>query len=114
MTPTTDPIDPKTRELLRKAGAPEWYPQEAPRHETSSTYDGRVVKFVCPTCGYIRHVVVATRETAIVNKGDPWASHSGVTAPEIFGLINLEIQNSLSSGLADHLFSFLNGNDEGA
>ena len=99
--------NPRTRELLRKAGAPEWYPEDAPRHETTANYDGEAVRFVCPTCGYIRHVVMATGDTRVINKGNPWAFHFGASAPEIFNVGSVEIQKSLSSGLAERLFGFL-------
>ena len=107
--------NPRTRELLRKAGAPEWYPEDAPRHETTANYDGEVVRFVCSICGYIRHVIIATGETRVINKGNPWAFHFGNSAPEIFRVgdggsnLPMGIQKSLSSGLAERLFGFLKG-----
>ncbi|OGM34650.1 hypothetical protein A3D01_06440 [Candidatus Woesebacteria bacterium RIFCSPHIGHO2_02_FULL_39_13] len=112
------PIDP--REGLRRFGAPEWYPQEAPKHKTNSTstHDGNVVEFVCPECGYIRHDDVAARRSILVNKGDPWALHYSSFVEEVFNITNIEITKieirSSPPSLADQLFNFLNRNDEEA
>jgi len=100
-------MNPHIREILNKIGAPEWFPQDAPKHETTATYDGKVVSFVCSTCGYIRQVIVTTGKTSVINKGEPWALHFGSSAPEIFNVGSVEIQKSLSSGLAERLFGFL-------
>ena len=90
---TSDPNDPKFREALRELGAPEWYPQDAPKHicdgSFEQTEDGKdIAKFVCPDCGYEKHFV----EDALinVNEGDRWALHSGGTRG--IAITNVEAQ----------------------
>jgi len=93
----TDPNDTEFRKTLRELGAPDWYPQDAPRHTVSGTSeqneDGTwVSKFVCPICGWEKHFESGENgEMKTINAGDIWAFHSGSTAPEILQIIGLNV-----------------------
>ncbi len=94
---TSDPNDPEFREAMREVGAPDWYPQDAPRHTISGTStqkeDGTwLSKLVCPICGWEKHFVSGEKGSAItINAGDRWAIHSGSTAPEVFQITDLKV-----------------------
>ena len=100
MTIFTDPNDPEFRKALRELGAPEWYPQDAPRHIVSGSSeqlsDGTwLSKLVCPICGWEKHFVSGenmNRSMKSINEGDRWAFHQGSTAPEILQITGVEVQ----------------------
>ena len=87
---TSDPNDPEIRKALRELGAPDWYPQDAPRHTITGTSEQKeggmwLSKLVCPICGWEKHFVSGEKGSMkTINEGDRWAHHSGSTAPEIF------------------------------
>lgn len=78
-----DSNDAKFRATMRKIGAPEWFPQDAPMHVTNGEAeqnddDTWTSKFVCPICGWERHFVSGEKGTMhTVAIGDKWAFHSG-------------------------------------
>jgi len=86
----TNPDDPEFRKALRELGAPDWYPQDAPRHTVTGNYDNDIVVFVCPICGWEKHITTGEQRTlTTINKGNEWALHSGSTAPEIFKITGI-------------------------
>ncbi len=74
------------RAALRKIGAPDWFPQDAPRHKTDGLVEQDVYKFSCPECGWERHFV--GDDVLVVSEGYKWAEHTGSTMPglEITGV----------------------------
>ena len=79
------------REALRAIGAPDWFPQDAPKHTTNLEVEQnkkgeRIHKFSCPKCGWERHFIGP--EMLVVVEGDKWAFHSscGDGSVEIMGL----------------------------
>ncbi len=93
MNITTDPNSPEFREALRKIGAPEWFPQNAPRHITTGISEQKengtwLSKFTCPICGWEKHFESGEEGLMkTVNKGDRWTHHSGSIGPiEITGI----------------------------
>lgn len=95
---TSDPNDPEFRKALRELGAPDWYPQEAPRHTIIGTPEQKedgtwISKLVCPICGWEKHFESGKNGSMkTINPGEKWAIHSGSTAPEIFKISRLEIK----------------------
>lgn len=93
---TSDPNDPELRKALRELGAPDWFPQDAPRHTVTGTSeqneDGTwISKLVCPICGWEKHFVSGEKGSMkTINAGDKWAHHSGSTAPELLRITGLE------------------------
>lgn len=79
----TDANDPEFRAELRKIGAPEWFPQDAPRHITDGTSEQKddgtwLTKFVCSICGWEKHFLSGDEGTMhTIAIGDRWALHSG-------------------------------------
>ena len=98
MTIITDPHDPEFRKALRELGAPEWYPQDAPRHTAHGTSeqldDGSwLSKLVCPICGWEKHFVSGEKGSMkTISEGDRWAFHQGSTAPDILQITGVEVQ----------------------
>lgn len=83
---TTNPDDPEFRKALRELGAPDSFPQNAPRHVADGTcepnHDGTwTVRYVCSHCGWEKHFHISDkgRQKETINQGDPWAHHSGTT-----------------------------------
>jgi hypothetical protein len=93
---TSNPNDPEFRKALRELGAPDWYPQDAPRHivtgSSENNEDGSwLSKLVCPICGWEKHIVSGDAGSMItINEGDKWAIHSGSTTPETFQIVGFK------------------------
>ena len=93
---TSDPNDPEFRKALRELGAPDWYPQDAPRHTVTGISEQKedgtwISKLVCPICGWEKHFESGEEGSMkSINAGDRWAIHSGSNAPEIFKISGLE------------------------
>ena len=93
---TSDPKDPEFRKALRQLGAPDWYPQDAPRHIVTGSSEKNgdntwLSKLICPICGWEKHFISGEEGTMkTINEGDRWAIHSGSTAPEIFQITGLK------------------------
>lgn len=104
---TSDINDPEFRRALRELGAPDWYPQDAPRHVLKGTSEQKedgiwLSKLICPICGWEKHFVSGEKGSMItINEGDRWALHSGSTAPEIFQITGLEANSRSSSDEED-------------
>ena len=86
------------REALRLIGAPDWFPQDAPRHKTNGVVeqddDGDWVhKFSCPECGWERYFV--GDDMFEIHEGDKWAIHSGGIGLEITGVTIRQIDPRL-------------------
>ena len=118
MSIITDPNDPEFRKALRELGAPDWYPQDAPRHTVSGTTeqleDGTwLSKLICPVCGWEKHFISGqsifsskSKTIKTINEGDRWAHHSGSTAPDLFQItaVNMEV---VKQELPDEFEEFL-------
>ncbi len=93
----TNPNEPEFRRALRELGAPDWFPQDAPRHIASVTSEQNedgvwLSKLVCPICGWEKHFVSGEKVSMkTINVGDEWAHHSGSTAPEIFQITGIKV-----------------------
>lgn len=78
------------RAALRKAGAPEGWPENIQRHGVtgSSKLNDKnkwVYMFSCPLCGWERHF--CGEEILMISEGDKWAEHRGGTGGlEITGI----------------------------
>jgi hypothetical protein len=73
---TTDPTDPDFREALRKIGAPEWYPQEAPIHKIElEQLNEYTTRLWCPECGWEK--LYNGKRLQTTKEGDKWALHMG-------------------------------------
>jgi hypothetical protein len=74
---TTDPDDPGFREALRKQGAPDWYPDNAPVHvfEYHDHYPD-YIEVRCPICGWTkRNHLGPDGSIEHVDDGEPWVIH---------------------------------------
>ena len=97
---TSDPNDPELRKALRELGAPDWYPQDAPRHTITGTSEQKedglwLSKFVCPICGWEKHFESGENGSMkTINPGERWAIHSGSNAPEILNISSLKIKSA--------------------
>jgi hypothetical protein len=104
---TSDPNDPEFRKVLRELGAPDWYPQDAPRHIVSGTSEQKedgtwLSRLICPICGWEKHFVSGEKGfMKTINAGDRWALHSGSTAPEIFQISGLQSKPRTSTENGD-------------
>jgi len=112
---TTDPDDPKFREALREIGAPEWFPQDAPRHVVTGVSEQRedgtwLSKLVCQICEWEKHIVSGDEGSIkTVNEGDKWAIHSGSTSQDLLQVTKIEVRQD---EMPDVFTNFLEGLDD--
>lgn len=91
---TTDPKHPKMREALRKAGAPDWYPENAPVHIFE--FDDHYPEYVearCPLCSWKKRNYM-NGPIEHIDDGEPWVIHR----PPEGGFNNTGIDGVLTVG----------------
>jgi hypothetical protein len=94
MTITSDPNDPEFRKALREIGAPDWFPQDAPRHQIQfeAVEDNSFVTMRCPICGWEKRVYQdGTDRFENIKDGDPWTLHEGSSLPDLMNITSLEV-----------------------
>jgi len=81
-----DPNDPRFREMLIQAGAPQWFLDgETREHETMCTtiYEETSKKvFICLSCDY-EAWLFSDGHWEWQNKGEKWVYHRGTTNPKL-------------------------------
>lgn len=112
---TSNPEDPDFRRALRELGAPEWYPQDAPRHEiignSEQQEDGTwFTVLTCSKCSWEKHYrsgIDGGLET--ISEGDKWAFHFGGTDPKMFTITDIEVSQSEEDERLDVFRKYLDG-----
>jgi hypothetical protein len=114
MNISSDPNDPQFREALRRIGAPEWYPQDAPTHRLSGDSEQQedgtwLSKLTCAECDWERHFTSGIDGgMEVISEGDRWALHMGGTDPEMFRITGVEVTQDDDPAL-DVFREFLDG-----